>query len=422
MSKKRPPRGRNKKIRQPKFQDQASAPNVVPFVDHSQAVPKSYQKPTEYETDYVPFFKKMLPGVHRDLFSSTLMFQTEGEWEAAESNIRWLRGHARIHNLKANSVEDYLATFAKDQEKRLRLNLPKWDGRDRLREIAQCIHAPEFSHDEIEAIFKQWGTTMFKRVYEPERYQNRCLIFRGGQGIGKDTLINAMTRALGDYKRPYSSNADEREQSTQVANSMCIHISEFSRTKRGALATLKNHITGDVVEYREPYARKAITRKMRASWIASANMPDILSDSTGNRRFIVIDIEKIEYAYPLEESAQVLSQWLHYANQDKHLHLPPIIEAKIKAIIEDETPDDMEQETVKAYENEWDNRPKLQMKHRAPKGDLEVIDLIHTLSKKLGLRDKEFRSILNRNGYQQRTGSQRYFLRHPKPKGSSPPQ
>ena len=63
------------------------------------------------------------------------------------------------------------------------------------------------------------------------------------------------------------------------------------------MAKLKAFITESSDEFRRPYAMKPMVYPRRTSFYATVNNGDFLKDDTGNRRYWVIPVEKIDLLY-----------------------------------------------------------------------------------------------------------------------------
>lgn len=70
---------------------------------------------------------------------------------------------------------------------------------------------------------------------------------------------------------------------------------ELDSTLKRDLANLKAFITESVDEFRKPYAMKPTVYPRKTSFYATVNNDDFLKDDTGNRRYWVIPVEKIDF-------------------------------------------------------------------------------------------------------------------------------
>lgn len=72
---------------------------------------------------------------------------------------------------------------------------------------------------------------------------------------------------------------------------LLINIDEFnSISKKTQEGFLKNTIQLASIAIKRPYSRRVEAERRRASFIATSNMTDVLSDPSGSRRFFVVDV------------------------------------------------------------------------------------------------------------------------------------
>jgi hypothetical protein len=258
-------------------------------------------------TVYRDFFNKTLKSSKKDIISKRLLRPYGTQWISVLENIGALKSFAMCDGLAPTKVEAHFDRYVLKREEELLIEIPEWDGVDRFKQLEEYVTLANQPWQVFEATLKDWGSGIFRRLYE-EGSQNRCIILKGGQGIGKDFLLRSLFGAFGPYYSKFSSNRDEREAWSQVTSRLILHIEEFDQTGQLSVAFLKDLITRDWVTYRAPYGRDAITRKCYGSFISTVNIDAVLRDETGNRRFGVFEIEKIKWGYPTDWSPQILAQ------------------------------------------------------------------------------------------------------------------
>jgi hypothetical protein len=292
----------------------------------------------------------------RDLLSEELHVWHNGRWQKAlskepqailESTMRHSGGFYSAASLPADVIK-YSSTL----EPLLLLDLPDWDGRDRVRELAFICNITNISKEHLAEFLKDWGAKMFLRASDNRKYQNRCIIVKGEQGIGKDHWINAITGGLGELASEITfDNYDERKTQMTMAEGLVMKISEFERANKTAPAVLKNYITMSSASFVPPYGRTRQTFEIRCSWIASANTFDFFRDHTGNRRFLVFVLdgvpkEAITWNYPDSEAdkLQVLAQFRRLAEEG--FKASDEAERKMSAYTKSMTPSDPAEQVV----------------------------------------------------------------------------
>ena len=80
-----------------------------------------------------------------------------------------------------------------------------------------------------------------------------------------------------------------------------INIDEFDSVSAAYQSFLKNVLQKPVVNARQPYKRSIQALHRYASFIATCNNYDLLTDPTGSRRFICVEVKgRIDYAQPID--------------------------------------------------------------------------------------------------------------------------
>lgn len=389
------------------------------------------KKETAKYADYVQLATEILGkryGLKRDIFSGHLCFYSASRelWLPVLNDLSLGMLQSKCYDsdgfFSAATVKSHMYRLTAEKTPEILIEILPWDGTDRLKVIAECIKCTNFHSGEIEELIKDWGAKMMRRMKDPIQ-QNRMLILKGPQGIGKDTLVKQMLGALGQYVVPFSICQQERDTYDQLISGMVMHIEEFDKTNRMEVAFLKYMITAERAYYRGAYDKVPSWKKIRNSFVATANIDALLRDHTGNRRYIIFDIESIEFRYPQGESMQILAQWQHLASSNT-----PIVsketEEKLAAYIGQQTPPDPESEIVADYKYLWQNPPKADPKDAMsiPERHTDSFNQQYYLSSEMGPIWKELsrmqssslnwmRNVLKLRGYSMRgRDGTRYYL------------
>lgn len=268
---------------------------------------KNENPPDEDYLQYKIFFDKHLSGARKDFISKQFLIQRDGLWEPAINMLGFLKSHGYGAGLKANRIEPHLERYIAEKKLGLLIDPPEWDGRDRIEELRLYVKFKGDDFSIFEDAIKEWLANVYRRIAD-NKAQNRCIILKGNQGMGKDRLIHSLLSGFGPYYDKFSSNRDERECWSQVTSKLVLHIEEFDQTGQLSVPFLKDLITRGEVTYRDPYGRSQKSRRCYGSFISSVNIDSILRDETGNRRFAVFEIESIDWGYPKDWSDQILAQ------------------------------------------------------------------------------------------------------------------
>lgn len=258
---------------------------------------------------YEAFFDTHLGGAKKDLISKKLMRRdSDGVWQPVINDVKAIRSYAEAKGLKKADIEDNFDRYALEKKPELLIDIPEWDGVDRIATFTDYLKISNCRDFVFEDLVKDWGAGVFRRLFDNEE-QNRCIILKGGQGKGKDSFIRSFLRGFGPYYTKFSVFSQEKDYWNLYSKKLVVHIEEFDTTHNVSLGLLKQLITRDFSEFRAAYGRDDELKVMRCSFFSSVNFDDFLRDPTGNRRFAVFDVEDISWEYPDDWSEQIKAQF-----------------------------------------------------------------------------------------------------------------
>ncbi len=310
--------------------------------------PQGKQKAkTKYE-HYELFFMKNYPDIKKNIINDEPVYSNHPNWYPVyeKESVQCMKSDALNIGLPKSHVEDHLSAYIRQMEPEFLVDIPKWDGVDRVTELAKYLSISNVSKTCFIETMKEWGANMFRRVEDPS-VQNKFIIFRGEQDIGKDYLIKSMMRGLSNYFDEMDINQDPKENAQSMLGLVCANISEFDKTSRVSVSQLKAMITQESKTFRESYGRKAKKHTFKTSFISSCNVDDILRDYTGNRRYAIFVLDHIDRGYDNSASMQFLAQWKVLANErytasDESKH-------EMKAYIKSQTPENPDDIILENY-------------------------------------------------------------------------
>jgi predicted P-loop ATPase len=138
--------------------------------------------------------------------------------------------------------------------------------------------------------------------YTDKASNHLCPILQGGQGVGKTTFTAMLTPPhLSDYTAPVDIRPQNKDGKIAISEMFMIILDEIETFDRNEQEHLKSLISCTKIDERRPYARTKETMPRTASFIASINKVEFLSDMTGTRRFPVFQvIDKIDTYTPID--------------------------------------------------------------------------------------------------------------------------
>ena len=180
-----------------------------------------------------------------------------------------------------NPVEDFLFKCA-----------GKWDGKDYIRALARTVptdnpYWEDWFYTWFLAMVNQW------RSYSHRKYGNSVApLLISKQGYNKSTFCRSLVPP--ELQWGYNDNLVLSEK-RQVLQAMCqallLNLDEFNQiSPQVQQGFLKNIIQLPSVKMKPPYGSHVQEFPRMASFIATSNMENILSDPSGNRRFLGVEL------------------------------------------------------------------------------------------------------------------------------------
>mgnify|MGYP002516458650 CR=1 FL=1 len=144
--------------------------------------------------------------------------------------------------------------------------------------------------------FKKWFVAMVASWMKDEVVNHQVLVLIGRQGIYKTTWLEHL---IPPHLRAYTcklanSNDLNKDERLRIAEFGLISLDEIDSMNNRELNQLKSVITATDVNERAAYAYTKERRVRLASFCASGNRRDFLTDITGNRRWLPFEVESIQ--------------------------------------------------------------------------------------------------------------------------------
>ena len=123
-----------------------------------------------------------------------------------------------------------------------------------------------------------------------------CLVLTGEQGKFKTTFLDLLCPpALHDYSYTGKIYPQEKDTLTYIGQNLIVNIDDqLKALNKRDENELKNLITCPMVKYRMPYDKYVEEHPHLASFVASVNGNDFLTDPTGSRRFLPFEVLSID--------------------------------------------------------------------------------------------------------------------------------
>lgn len=180
-------------------------------------------------------------------------------------------------------------------------NLPQWDGKDRITDIAQRIptDTPNWERN-----FHIWMLSMVAQWMGRDDQHGNAIapILIGAQATGKSSFCRMLLpETLAPYYNDSINFKDDKSVFLALSSFALINIDEFDSLSRSQQPILKYLLSKTDVKYRAAYRTYIEQHKRYASFIGTTNNPRPLSDPTGSRRFICVHVTgAIDFTTPLD--------------------------------------------------------------------------------------------------------------------------
>ena len=168
--------------------------------------------------------------------------------------------------------------------------LPKWDGKDRLKDLAERVSKSTYWVNS----FHRWMLGMTAQWLGMEQLHANSvapLLISQQQGWQKSSFCKSLIpKALLGY---YTDQLNLASSSIEVQLSLMglINLDEFDRISSTKMAQLKNLMQLSSLNIRKAYKKNFQHLPRIASFIGTSNRKDLLTDPTGSRRFICVEVD-----------------------------------------------------------------------------------------------------------------------------------
>ena len=143
----------------------------------------------------------------------------------------------------------------------------------------------------------KWLVAVVANAMDNRECRNHtCLVLTGEQGKFKTTFLDLLCPpALKGYSYTGKIYPQEKDTLTYIGQNLIVNIDDQLKALNKRYENeLKNLITCPMVKYRMPYDKYVEEHPHLASFVASVNGNDFLTDPTGSRRFLPFEVLSID--------------------------------------------------------------------------------------------------------------------------------
>lgn len=177
-----------------------------------------------------------------------------------------------------NPVEEYLC------------GVGRWDGKDRIRALADLVPC---NNPYWRDLFYRWFLSMVAhwRGLDRQHGNSTSPLLVGAQGFRKSTYCRIILPP--ELRFGYTDSLDfksKQDAERYLGRFMLVNLDEFDQINLNQQGFLKHLLQKPVANLRKPYASSIQEVRRYASFIGTSNQMDLLTDPSGSRRFICIEV------------------------------------------------------------------------------------------------------------------------------------
>jgi len=197
-------------------------------------------------------------------------------------------------------------------------SLPAWDGQDYIKELAATVMTTDDAtwHFYLE----KWIVSMVRGAYFQDSVNQLMLVFYGKQGVGKTRwFMKFLPKELKElFFSGYTKLEDQMFQA-KPARYLIIFLDEIDTYSGRMQAVIKSVLTQEVVKIRPLFSSFDKEFRRIASFAAAINHEKFLNDSSGSRRYLVVEVLKIDHNHSVSMD-KVLTQAFALAKDRDYRH------------------------------------------------------------------------------------------------------
>ena len=210
-----------------------------------------------------------------------------------------------------------------------------WDGVPRVETLLVDLFGAEDT-EYTRTVTRKTLVAAVARIYRPGVKFDYMLTLKGPQGIGKSSLF---AKLGGLWFSDSFTTMQGKEAYEQVQGVWIVEVGELAGMRKAEAETIKLYISKQVDRFRPAYGRRIQDFPRQCIFIGTTNEEQFLRDTTGNRRFWVVETpdnpseERWERLTP-DTVRQIWAEAVELYKQGEKLYLPRRVEAMAREVQE----------------------------------------------------------------------------------------
>ena len=211
----------------------------------------------------------------------------------------------------------------------------KWDGVPRLDTLLIDLFGAEDT-EYTRTVTRKTMVAAVARIYRPGVKFDYMLTLKGPQGIGKSSLF---AKLGGPWFSDSFTTMQGKEAYEQVQGVWIVEVGELAGMRKAEAETIKLYISKQVDRFRPAYGRRIQDFPRQCIFIGTTNEDQFLRDTTGNRRFWVVETpnnpsDDLWDKLTPETVRLIWAEAVERYKQGETLYLPRRIEAMAREVQE----------------------------------------------------------------------------------------
>ncbi len=173
--------------------------------------------------------------------------------------------------------------------------LPPWDGKEHIQHLASFVLMREARRVWFLKMFKKHLCRLVACASGEVPFNKQIFVFCSNQNDGKTTFTRFLCPE--DWKAYFSEEVDFESKDGLIALSrnIFLNLDELRGMSRADINRIKAFTTKEFIKARLPFDRRETRLRRRATFFASTNNSEFLTDETGNVRWLVFEVDGFKH-------------------------------------------------------------------------------------------------------------------------------
>lgn len=176
-------------------------------------------------------------------------------------------------------------------------SLPPWDGvTDHIGRLLAMVHCKDTPSGMFDFYVRRWLVAMVAAGLNDNVVNHEIFVLLGPQGTFKSSFMNNLLPPC--LRRYYTAKTNSqrmtKDDAFAMAENLLINLEEIDSMQRQEVNQLKAMVTQTYVKDRPAYGRNKVRLPHVASFCATGNNMQLLTDDTGSRRWLIFEVERID--------------------------------------------------------------------------------------------------------------------------------